>query len=57
MSATPPAPAPAPPPPAPSDPVGARAPLFGHWGGWYALVVLELLLVIAVCGWLAARNG
>ena len=39
------------------DEAGERAPLFGRWGPWYALVVLELVIVILVCALLAARNG
>ena len=44
-------------PRAPSRPADERAPLFGRWGGWYALVAAGLLAVILLCGWLAARNG
>ena len=43
-------------PRAPSRPADERAPLFGRWGGWYALVAADLVLVILLCGWLAARN-
>lgn len=33
-----------------------RAPLFGRWGVWYALVVLDLLLVILICAWITRRH-
>lgn len=33
------------------------APVFGRWSAWYALIAAELLVVILVCGWLAAKNG
>jgi hypothetical protein len=29
-----------------------RAPVFGHWGLWYLLVVLDLAIVIALCAWI-----
>lgn len=41
--------------PPPDDEV--RAPLFGRWAGWYAVLIVELVVVILFCGWLAARNG
>jgi hypothetical protein len=44
-------------PRAPSRPADERAPLFGRWGAWYALVAADLLAVILLCGWLAAHNG
>lgn len=28
------------------------APLLGSWGRLYALVIVEMLFVIALCGWL-----
>lgn len=34
-----------------------RAPLFGRWIGWYALMVAELAAIILFCGWLASLNG
>jgi len=34
-----------------------RAPLFGRWSAWYGLIIAELIGVILICGWLAARNG
>jgi hypothetical protein len=38
--------------PRPAAPDGERPPLLGSWGGWYALVVGELLLVILLLAWL-----
>ena len=35
-----------------TEPQEERAPVFGRWGWWYLLVVLDLALVIALCGWL-----
>jgi hypothetical protein len=44
-------------PRAPRRPADERAPIFGRWGPWYALVGAGLLVMILLCGWLAARNG
>ena len=41
----------------PGEPDRDRAPLFGRWAPWYALLVVELIAVIAFCGWLAAQRG
>jgi hypothetical protein len=30
--------------------------VFGRWRLWYLLVVLDLALVIAVCGWLTRAH-
>jgi hypothetical protein len=50
-------------PPAGREPHGApggetdeRAPVFGRWGWWYLLVLLDLALVIALCGWLTRTH-
>jgi len=45
-------PAPAEPDPAPDEP----PPILGSWRALYALVIGELLLVIAFCGWLSTRG-
>jgi len=33
-----------------------RAPVFGRWGWWYLLVVLDLALVVVLCGWLTRTH-
>jgi hypothetical protein len=40
-----------------SEAPDAPPPLFGRWGVLYALVALELVLVILLCGWLAGRHA
>ena len=47
--------------PAPADPQhpgndDEPPPILGSWSALYALVIGELLLVIAFCGWLAGRG-
>lgn len=44
-------------PRAPRRPADERAPFFGRWRVWYALVVAELIILILLCGWLAAKNA
>ncbi|MEO6463918.1 MAG: hypothetical protein ABIP29_12665 [Candidatus Eisenbacteria bacterium] len=44
-------------PRAPRRPADERAPIFGRWEIWYALLVAELIAVLLLCGWLAAHNG
>lgn len=39
-------------PPAPADPA-EPPPVLGTWPRLYALVIAELVLVIALCGWLS----
>jgi hypothetical protein len=34
-------------------PVDEPPPLLGSWNALYAVVVIELLLVIVLCGWLS----
>ena len=46
-------PAPAEPDPVPED---EPPPILGSWRTLYALVIVELLLVIAFCGWLSTRG-
>jgi hypothetical protein len=31
-----------------------RAPIFGRWSAWYAIVLAELALTILALGWIAA---
>lgn len=50
-----------PPPPAEAphadrSPDDQPPPVLGSWRALYALVIGELLLVIAFCGWLAGRG-
>ena len=32
------------------------APVFGRWRVWYLLVVLDLALMIVLCGWLTLTH-
>jgi hypothetical protein len=43
--------------PAPSGPPTEEPPPFlGRWSRLYALVILELIGIIALCGWLSRRH-
>lgn len=34
-----------------------RPPLFGRWEAWYAILIVELIAIILLCGALTAKNG
>jgi hypothetical protein len=34
-----------------------RAPIFGRWRVWYAIVIANLIAVILLCAVLAGMNG
>ena len=40
----------------PADAGEEPPPILGSWGALYAVVIGELLLVIALCGWLTGRG-